>query len=114
MKRRDFFVLAGASAIAARPWIALAQQAVKVPRVVFLLNYAADDPAVPGRIQWYEEALRKKGWTKDVNIHLDYRFDTGSAQPFEMYAAEMTATPPDAIVVNNAAAMVFAARFTKT
>jgi putative ABC transport system substrate-binding protein len=115
MRRRDFLAVAGAvGAAAVFPPIALAQQAAKVRRVVFLWNYAADDPAVPSRMQWYEEALREKGWIKDTNIRLDYRFDAGNAQKFETYAAEMTAAPPDVILVNNAAAMLLGGRYTKT
>jgi putative ABC transport system substrate-binding protein len=99
---------------AAFPRDALAQQVPKVPRVVLLWNYAADDPNVASRVRWNEEALREKGWVAGANIRLDYRFEAGNAQRFAAYAAEMTAEPPDVIVVNNATAMVLAARYTRT
>ena len=71
MRRRDFITLLGGAA-PAWPLVARAQQAGRLPRVVFLKGGSADDPDVRASIAAFRTAFEKLGWTDGRNVSIDF------------------------------------------
>ena len=67
MKRRDFIALISGAA-AAWPIAVLAQQGMRVWRVVFLHGRAEDDSEEQARIVAFRQGLEALGWTANRNI----------------------------------------------
>src|SRR5262245_11926783 len=83
MKRRDFIARVGGSAfasVAAASWplAARAQQAGRVPRVVFWLGgTGAGDPEGQRHSAAFHDALIKLGWTPGRNLQVESRWIGG-------------------------------------
>src|SRR5690349_12341226 len=73
MRRRDFMTLSGAAAVllldAGRAW----SQTAALRHVGVLMPTAADDPDTTARAKAFRQELERLGWTKERNIHIDYR-----------------------------------------
>jgi putative ABC transport system substrate-binding protein len=94
MNRREFITLLGGAA--AWPMTARAQQPMR--RVGVLIPYAADDPEIRLRLAAFHEALEQLGWSKERNVHVDYRFAAGSSDRYLPLAQELIGLRPDVIV----------------
>ena len=81
MRRREFITLIGGAA-AAWPLMARAQQSDRMRRIGVLMPYAPDDPEIESRLTTFRKALEQFGWLEDRNIHIDYRFASGSSGQF--------------------------------
>jgi putative ABC transport system substrate-binding protein len=96
MKRREFVTLLGVAAV--WPLAVHAQRGERKRRIGVLMPYAADDPEIKSRLTAFRQALEQLGWAEGSNVHIDYRFATGSSDRYLPLAQELTALRPDVIV----------------
>jgi putative tryptophan/tyrosine transport system substrate-binding protein len=100
MERRAFIALAGCLAV--WPIAAVAQQAGRVRRIGVLMAYPENDPEGQALVAALPEALRKLGWIRDSNLHIDIRWgslDDNTA--LSRSAKELLALEPEVIVTQN-------------
>jgi ABC-type uncharacterized transport system substrate-binding protein len=106
MRRRDFIALLGGSVAASCglwPRWASAQRGERARRIAVLMtNAAEDDPEGRARADALRQGLQELGWTEGQNLHIDWRWSGGDLARIRRYAAEVTASAPDLIVVNGA------------
>jgi hypothetical protein len=95
MKRRQFISLLGGASLSMRSMIALAETNGRMPKVAVLIVGNVDDPESTAMISAFEGGMRAAGWTKDVNVHLDYRRGGTVPQHAALAAAEVAASKPD-------------------
>src|SRR5262245_10150240 len=100
MRRRDFLVLVGGAAFAARPGIGRAQQAEKMRRIVILLGVVESDPEARSRVDAFRQDFERLGWIDGRNVRIDQRWTGGDPERLRAYMAELIASPPDVIVAN--------------
>ena len=81
MKRRDFIALISGAA-AAWPIAVLAQQGMRVWRVVFLHGRAEDDPEEQARIAAFRQSLEAFGWTENRNVRSSIDLAPASSREF--------------------------------
>src|SRR5438067_2090963 len=112
MKRRD--LLSFASMAAFWPLAAGAQQADRVRRVGVLLPFAESDPLTEAIVTAIAQVLRRAGWVAGQNIQIDYRFAASDPTRFDLYAAELVALLPDAIIASNPQAVAPLRQRTRT
>jgi putative ABC transport system substrate-binding protein len=103
MRRREFIMLVGA--MAAWPIAARAQQLEQIRRIGVLMPYPADDPVAHERVNAFDEALHKLGWTEGRNVRIDNRFSGGDADNIRKAATELAALKPDVILANGGVAV---------
>src|SRR5436305_3116951 len=96
MRRREFITLA--SAAAAWPVAARAQQGGRVRRIGVLMGLSADDNEGMLRIKAFESAWPELGWIEGRNIHVDYRWAHGDTVLMRTQAFELVSTAPEVIL----------------
>jgi putative ABC transport system substrate-binding protein len=97
MRRRDFITLVG-GVMAGWPLAARAQQPERVRRIGVLMG-AANDLQGQARARSFEQALDRLGWIIGQNVLIDYRWGArDNPQQAGLYAAQLIALAPDAIV----------------
>lgn len=96
MRRREFMGLVGGAV--ALPLAARAQQPERVRRIGVLMGTEENEPEGQSRIAAFRQGLRELGWMEGRNIHIDYRWSSGSRQA--AYAAELIGIGPEVIVTN--------------
>jgi ABC-type uncharacterized transport system substrate-binding protein len=96
MRRREFISLLGGAA--AWPLAARAEQLGRIRRLGVLMNGPEDDPVIKRYLAAFEQPLRALGWTEGLNIHIDRRWTAGDPQRTRLYAPELVALAPDAIL----------------
>jgi len=110
VRRREFFVGAGATLVAKH---ALAQPSLsRVPRVGILT--AARPGQRPSPLSAFISGLSELGYTDGRNITLEFRFAAGDYSVFPTLAAELVDLPVDIIVVDGGSAVGPAMAATKT
>src|SRR5688500_6451117 len=97
MRRRGFMVAWGSAAI--RPRQARAQQR-RPSRVTLIIANSEDDPQGPERVKAFRESLREAGWIDGGNATIEVRWLAQNPDRAMGYAREVTANPPDVVVVN--------------
>jgi putative tryptophan/tyrosine transport system substrate-binding protein len=95
MRRREFITLLG-SAATAWPLAARAQQPGKVRRMGVLIALAESDPEAKAWVGGFLQGLKKRGWSEDRNLQIDYRFALAGAQAL-VFAKELVELQPDVI-----------------
>src|SRR5262245_1816021 len=95
LRRRDFITLIGGAAVV-WPLAVRAQQGERVRRIGVLIALAEDDPEAKALVAGFLQGLAKRGWSKDRNLHIDYRFPPVGAQA-QVLAKELVALRPDVI-----------------
>ena len=108
MRRRDF-IKAIASAAAAWPPVAHAQQALRAARLGFLAP--ASNPDLQRALLG---GLRDLGYVEGQNLAIEYRFMLGQSKTYDELAAELARLAPDAIVVVGTPPALAAKRQTAT
>jgi putative ABC transport system substrate-binding protein len=113
MRRREFISLlagvAGAWTLAAH-----AQQPGGMRRIGALMNLAADDALAQTEVAGFVGGLKERGWTRDDNLQIEYRWGAGDANLYRKYAAELVALTPDAILAVGGTAVGALQRATRT
>jgi putative tryptophan/tyrosine transport system substrate-binding protein len=97
MRRRDFITLLG-SAAAAWPLMARAQQSERTRRVGVLVNSVATDADRESDLDAFSQGLRQLGWIEGQNLHIETRYNAGSAELAQIYAAQLIGLMPDVIL----------------
>src|SRR6516162_7228659 len=98
MRRREFITVLGSAAVA-WPLAARAQQAGRLPRVVFLSGVSADDPDIRASIAAFRTAFEKLSWTDGRNVSIDFsRVGAIPAERQPEVAAEVVRSAPAVIV----------------
>jgi putative ABC transport system substrate-binding protein len=114
MKRRKFIGLLGSAAIVVKPTRVFPQTTGKLRKVAVLLVSTADDAESGTLVSAFEQGMRAAGWTKDVNVHLDYRWGGTDPQHAASAAAEVAALKPDVVVAIGSPVVVAMQRLTAT
>src|SRR5215207_7918905 len=96
MRRRQFIVLVGRSAVA-WPLRAQAQQASRIYRLGFLSAGFSDNPVVRS-IQSIAAELARFGFTEGKNLLIEARYAEGRAECLPELAKEIAATHADVIL----------------
>jgi len=110
--RRDFLRLGGA--LAAWPAAGRAQAIRPARRIGVLMNYAQGDPEGEARAAALRHSLQKLGWIEGENIRTEFRWAQGRDDRVNVYAAELSGLPLDAIVANSTPATAALRRATRT
>ena len=110
MRRREF--IAGLGSAAAWPVVApRAQQGDRVRRVGVLMPYIERD--TDARLSYFVQGLAQFGWIGGRNLRMDVRWAAGKLEQLLMYANELVALQPDAILVDSTPATAALQRLTK-
>jgi putative ABC transport system substrate-binding protein len=99
MRRREFIVLLGGSAVG-RPLAASAQQSGRLKRVA-ILNGNPDIPATRARVAAFQQGLGALGWREGSNVSFEVRWGAADAARIHAYAAELVNPNPDVILATN-------------
>ena len=109
MRRREF--IAGLGSAAAWPVVARAQQGDRVRRVGVLMPYIERD--TDARLSYFVQGLAQFGWIGGRNLRKDVRWAAGKLEQLLMYANELVALRPDAILVDSTPGTAALQRLTK-
>jgi putative ABC transport system substrate-binding protein len=112
MRRRDFIIRLGSSAVAMTPAAALSQPAGRARRVAVLMGAGESDPETLSRMTAFTAALRQLGWTDGDNIRIILRSYEGKFDRATRYAKEIVENAPDLIVANGTVGIEAARRAT--
>jgi len=106
MRRRDFIALL-ASAVAAWPLAARAQQTDRVRRIGALMGGAEN---ADGRawVAGFVQGLSALGWAAGRNMQLDVRWAAGETRAMNAAAAELAKLDPDVILARGSRAIIAA------
>jgi putative ABC transport system substrate-binding protein len=96
MKRREFIILLGSTAV--WPLTARAQQPSGMRRIAVLLSGNADGQTIKTGLEAFEQGLQQLGWTEGRNVRIEFRGGAGDADLIRKHAAELAVLAPDAIV----------------
>jgi len=113
MRRREFIKFL-ASAAAAWPLAARAQQPERVRRIGVLTNLSKDDPEDHARNAAFLEGLQQLGWIVGRNVQIDYRWGAGNADRNRRGAAELVALAPDVFLATGTPALEASQQATRT
>ena len=117
MKRRQFFGVLGATAVA-WPLALRAQQPQEIRHIGVLVGLApgADDPVADGFLRAFRDAMQQSGWIEGKNIRVDYRFGGALADLARTgaSAAELVTLNPELIYAQGLPAALALHRQTKT
>jgi putative tryptophan/tyrosine transport system substrate-binding protein len=97
IKRRTFITLLGGAA-AAWPLVARAQPTDRVRRIGFLWYLDSNDPAGKSWVAALMQGLTELGWVEGHNLRVDVRWDPKTAEQTRLFAEELIALHPDALV----------------
>jgi putative ABC transport system substrate-binding protein len=100
MRRRNFIALLAAAA-AARPLAAWAERADL--RKVAVLMAGAETADTRTRLAAFRKGLAELGWKEGENVHLEYRWASGSGAVMRRHAQDLVALAPDVILANSTA-----------
>jgi putative ABC transport system substrate-binding protein len=99
MRRREFLGVF-ASAAAAWPVLARAQQAGPVRRIGILMGGAEGDWQSEAGLAALKTALGQLGWTDGQNIRIDIRWAGGDIERMKALAKELVGLPSDLLVAH--------------
>src|SRR5438067_11831952 len=103
MRRRDFILLLGGTAISS--FAANAQPPDSVPRIAFLTGLPAEDPEGQARLAAFLRRLAELGWTVGRNLQIEYRAAGREPDRYRKYAQELLALRPDVAVAGGTPAL---------
>jgi putative tryptophan/tyrosine transport system substrate-binding protein len=97
--RREFITLLGGAA-AAWPLAASAQQAQQMRRIGVLMGWDESDPEAQSNLAAFVQELQQLGWMDGRNMRIDYRWSDGNVNRMQIFAKELAALTPDAILAH--------------
>jgi putative ABC transport system substrate-binding protein len=106
IRRREFVILLGGSAVAAWPLAARAQQGERVRRIGVLYTQAEGDPQGQIRLTAFRDELQKMGWIEGRNVRFDIRWGAADTRRIRGLVAELVALAPDVILAVSAPVVV--------
>jgi putative ABC transport system substrate-binding protein len=109
MRRRTF--IAGLGSAAAWPAAAWGQRREGVRRVGVLMPYIERD--TDARLSYFVQGLAQLGWIGGRNLRMDVRWAAGQLEQLLVYASELVALQPDAILVDSTPGTAALQRLTK-
>ena len=112
MQRREF--IAGLGGTVAWPLAARAQQGGRVRGIGVLMANDENDPEVNAWLSGFMKELAELGWTDGRNLRMDRRWESESIDRRRMFAKELVALQPDAIVAGGTTAAAALQRETRT
>jgi putative ABC transport system substrate-binding protein len=98
MRRREF--IGGLCSVAVSSRESLGQQANRPRRITLILANSEDDPQAQERMKAFRESLHETGWRDGENATIQVRWLAQNPDRAMAYAKEVTANPPDVVVVN--------------
>jgi putative tryptophan/tyrosine transport system substrate-binding protein len=101
MRRRKFIAFV-ASAAAAWPLVARAQQTEQMRRIGVLMNRAADSPEGQARLAAFKQRLEKLGWTEGANVRIDVCWGADDLDRERQCATELVALAPNILFASGA------------
>jgi putative ABC transport system substrate-binding protein len=113
MQRREFITLLGGTV--AWPLVAHAQQAGGPRHVgVLMAGLTANDAQGQLRMAAFRQGMQNLGWIEGRNLSIDARWPGANAERMRTFAAELTATRPDAIFAGNESSVLALRQATST
>ena len=112
MRRREFIALAGGMAVL--PLAARAQQSERMRRIGVLMNATENDPYGQARLAAFKQVLQQLGWSEGSNVQIDIRWGANDVERERIYAAELVALAPDAILAVGTLGVTAVKRETQT
>ena len=103
---RRKFVAALASAAAAWPLAARAQQGDRLRRIGVLLLGDENDPVMKPSVSAFTQALADLGWADGRNVRMDLRWGSDDINRIRAFAQELVGLQPDIILTNATVATV--------
>ena len=100
MRRRELVTFL-ASAMAAWPLVARAQQVDRMQRIGMLMGYSESDREGLANVAAFLGGLQPLGWTEGRNIRIDTRWAADDADLMPRFAKELVALQPDLILAQN-------------
>jgi putative ABC transport system substrate-binding protein len=113
MRRRDFLIILGCTAVA-WPLAAHAQQGERMRRIGVLMAFAESDHEAQSWVAAFREELRKLGWTEGRNIEIDTRWATADVESMQRLGKEFVALQPDLILTSSTPATATMLQQTRT
>jgi putative ABC transport system substrate-binding protein len=98
MRRREFLGVVSGATAAILPFAARAQPLGGLRRLGILFNGPEHDPVSVRYKTAFEQSLRVLGWFEDRNIQIDRRWSAGNPALTRLYAPELVALAPDALM----------------
>jgi putative ABC transport system substrate-binding protein len=94
--------------------VARAQQGDRVRRIGVLMNAAETEAEYQSRLAAFIQGLRQSGWIEGRNLHIDVRWNAIDAALSRIYAAQLIALMPDAILASSTISLTEILRATST
>ncbi len=113
MRRRDFILLVGGTAVS-WPLAARAQQRESVRRIGVFFPGAPDNTEFEARNGAFLQALGELGWKVGRNVRIDYRWGAGKVRDYRVLAQELVALVPDVILANGTSTVMALKNATRT
>jgi putative ABC transport system substrate-binding protein len=99
VKRREFITLLGGAATA-WPLAGRAQQPQRMRRIGVLMGWNESDPEAQSNLTAFVQELQQLGWKDGRNMRIDYRWSDGDVNRMQIFAKELVALTPDAILAH--------------
>jgi putative ABC transport system substrate-binding protein len=100
MRRRDFIILLGGTAVS-WPIAARAQQSTAIRRVGALMSIAENDPQARVWASAFEQGMEKHGWKPGHNLQIEYRWANNDSL-LKRFAQELVRLNPEVILAASA------------
>ena len=113
MRRREFVTLLGGAA-AAWPLAARAQKPDRTRRIGVLTGTAESDPEGQSEVAAFRDGLKDLGWAGGRNVQMAYRWAAGDADRMRIFARELVALQPDAVLAITTPVVAALLRETRT
>jgi putative tryptophan/tyrosine transport system substrate-binding protein len=97
--RREFIAALG-GLWATWPLAARAQQRDRVRRIGVLMGWNESDPEAQSNLAAFVQELQQLGWMDGHNMRIDYRWSNGDVSRMQIFAKELAALTPDAILAH--------------
>jgi putative tryptophan/tyrosine transport system substrate-binding protein len=110
MRRREF--IAGLGSAAACPVVARGQQTDRVRRIAVLMALDETDPEAKA-FSGFTQGLAELGWVEGRNLRMDVRW-VGDVDRMQVFAKELVAQQPEAILAQGTQVVAAFQRETKT